>query len=462
MRKRADAMDPMKYTPKNSSKEWVYKRSEVLSNNYNPCLPKLDKCNSLAELLDIGLKNNPNTKKSWATARQAAAAYGQSLAAYYPDAEFEGIYQRQKETLEEGNLFIEFYQSKITPDLKITYTLFDFGKRAASSESAKQALYYADLSHNQEIQDTIQTIMQDYFDFLYQKDLVISDEADLKNAQAALDSANQKLKYGTGALGDVAQAKTQYLQTKIALITQKQTVENSFAKLAKDVGTSANIPFKTDDFPKKTKIESVIESVEELICIAQKSRQDFLAAQANLKSKRQDLKEAKAQYYPDIGYSFDVGKDWYGTHGSKEDYHFTSKFTLTLPIFKGFYYKNGIKKAEFAVKEAEAEVLDSELSLIQEVTTSHFNVKIAAETLDYANQYLDAAKLTFDITLGNYKIGSDTILNVLASQSSLADARSKLSDAKKNWYLSLVNLSYATGMLDKNISFNPSKNRKKP
>src|SRR5262245_27559013 len=51
---------------------------------------------SLAELLDIGLQNNPTTKQTWAQARAAAASYGQSLSPYFPNIQFAGVYMRQR------------------------------------------------------------------------------------------------------------------------------------------------------------------------------------------------------------------------------------------------------------------------------------------------------------------------------------------------------------------------------
>ena len=88
-----------------------------------------------------------------------------------------------------------------------------------------------------------------------------------------------------------------------------------------------------------------------------------------------------------------------------------------------------------------------ELEVIKEVTTSHFNVKSSAQTVECAKDYLDAAKKRFDIAISNYKAGTANILNVLAAQSSLADARAKDAKAKRDWFVSIANLAYSTGSL---------------
>jgi len=61
-----------------------------------------------------------------------------------------------------------YFLSTFTPALTLTYTVFDFGQTRSTSESARQALFMADWTHNQEIQTVIQTVMDNYYDYIYQ------------------------------------------------------------------------------------------------------------------------------------------------------------------------------------------------------------------------------------------------------------------------------------------------------
>jgi len=53
---------------------------------------------SLAEVIDIALRNNPVTRTSWAQARSAAAVLGQKRSEYYPEIDAGGNVTRQKAT----------------------------------------------------------------------------------------------------------------------------------------------------------------------------------------------------------------------------------------------------------------------------------------------------------------------------------------------------------------------------
>jgi outer membrane protein TolC len=313
--------------------------------------------------------------------------------------------------------------------------------------AAREALYYADLNHNQEIQIIIQMVMDDNYNYLYAEALLQSSIANLENAQMSLDAANQKFALGLAALGDVAQARTQYFQAKINLTTQRQNVENAFAQLAVDIGLPANVPFKVQPLPDKIEANPMLENMDLLVEKAQLYRQDFLASQANVRSKEALLLNAKRVVYPVISSAFDIGHYWFNNGQEEQGPHWSAEFNVTFPLFQGFFYKNGIKKAQANLEASKALMMQTELSLIQSVTNAYSAVKTAASNLCDSEEYLKSAELEFDIALNGYKAGTMTILDVTSAQSSLADARTKKADSQRNWFVSLASMAFATGSL---------------
>lgn len=421
---------------------------------------------ALSELLDIALQNNPTTKKTWAQARAAAAEYGVSLSPFFPNIQFSSFYFRQRAGFPETGVptasagspttisaggststVVENYFTEAGPDVILSYTLFDFGQRTAASVAAREALYYADLTHNQQIQTVLQTVISDYYNYLYQLAVLRADEANLQNAEMALDAANEKFALGLAALGDVAQERTQFLQSKINLTSQKQAVENAFAQLAVDLGLPANMPFKVQPLPDQIVADPLLADVDTLVTEAQAQRQDFLAAQSDYKAKEASLLQAKRAVLPVLNSQLSTGRYWFNGGLVEPENHWTATVSLTFPIFNGFYYRNQIKNAESNLELSKAQLMQTELALIQNVTTAHMGVKTAATNLTDSAEYLKAAELQFNIALTSYKAGTTTILDVLQAQSSLADARSKKANAQKEWFLSLADIAYATGSL---------------
>lgn len=470
-----DAINPNSLAPSTPYSSWTpMKGNCMVSSKYcKTLLPTTfgDGEMNLAELIDIALQNNPMTKQTWAQARAAAAQYGQSLSPFYPKILSSNSFIRQKgsfpvtNTLASatttaggagalGNLVESnasatqtFYSSQGGPDVYLTYTLFDFGKSSSSAMAAREALYYADLTHNQEIQTTLQTVMDDYYSYLYQKAVLVANEANLANAQISLDAANEKFELGLVALGDVATARTQFLQSRINLTTQKQNVENAFAQLAVDIGVPANLRFKVQPMPDQVIADPVMESIDQLVATAQNQRQDFLAAQANVRSKEASLLNAKRAILPTFSTTLNSGHYWFQDGMQEHHFHWIAALSLDFPLFDGFFIKNGVRNAEANLELSKAQLLQTELTMIQNVTTSHMGVKTAALNLADSDEYLNAAETEFNIAIASYRAGTKTILDVLSAQSSLADARSKKAEAQQNWFTSLAAIAYATGSL---------------
>ncbi len=442
--------DPYSYAPCSSSSSWAgdQKSVKITSKYCQAVLPKNYEYDNLtlAEIIDISLLNNPNTKASWAEARSKAASYGQSLYKYFPEMDIYGSYTKERYSNILPGSSQTFNQTTYTPELQISYTIFDFGQRKYSSQAAREALYYADLTHNRTIQTTIQTVMDDYYDYQGQKQTLIANEADLDSANATLDAAIEKFQNGVGSIADVTQAKSQYLQTKLDLLEQEKNVETILAKLKKDLGLPANLDISLQDLPQNAYVDEILSSVDELIAKAQNNRADLLAQEAHLKQMEAKESEARSDFFPIFTGDFDIGKNYY-QHHHNEDYHYNLQLKISYPLFKGFFYKNALKAAKANVLQAKAELTEKELNIIQEITTTHFNVQTNTKSLRVAKEYVKEANINFDIALANYKAGTGNILDVIAAQSSLQDARAKKANVDKQWYSSIANLAYATGTL---------------
>ena len=176
--------------------------------------------------------------------------------------------------------------------------------------------------------------------------------------------------------------------------------------------------------------------------------------------KKQSLKYACAKRYPTVNASFEVGRERANLGiGSYSDYMLS--LNMNFPLFHGFFIQNGIKKAESELSGAEASLKQLELETAAEITNYFHDVNFSKEAYQYSKEYLHSAEAEFKVTLEEYKAGLATIVELISAQTAVASAKSKLIDAEKNWYSSIANVSYATGVLttythkDKSLPENP-------
>lgn len=467
-------IDPWSYAPRSPSRPWVPPKHVTPMELSDDPPEKLDQEEpySLAELIDIALRNNVQTKITWAQARSAAANYGQSQSQFFPAVAGNFYYQRARQptfinngitnatsaatvnvpsnpaaTSTLSNVTVQdFYYSFWGPQLTVSYLIYDFGTLRATSEAARQALYNADWTHNDAILTLLQTIMTDFYSYLYQRMLLIADEANVETASLTLEAAESGFTTGVRDVSDVLQAKTQLLQNQTIWAGQQQNVETAYTTMLTDMGLPATMKLNTQEMPKELPKNDLVPPVDTLIAVAMQNRPDLLASEANLRSKQQSLLAAKRQFLPQLNYDFVLGKNYYN-RGLHDQYNFLSTFTLSMPLFQGFFYRNAIKIAQANVKTAEEQVVQSELNMIKEVTSYHYNVRVAFDTLQFATAFLAASEEQYRVALAQYKQGTNTILNVVSAQSSLVDARASQANAFQQWYTSLANLAYSTGIL---------------
>src|SRR5713101_6619315 len=127
----------------------ITNRPELYPDNWAP------QTSDRAGLIDIALRNNPETWRQWEAARSAAAQFGAAEAPYYPQADVQSINGYERTTVElpgqPGRL--NLWQSQ--PVVEMTYTLLDFGRRFSAAEAARNRLIANNFTFNRAVQDVV-------------------------------------------------------------------------------------------------------------------------------------------------------------------------------------------------------------------------------------------------------------------------------------------------------------------
>lgn len=457
----------MRYWDDTPSRKMADKNAAKMEKKPPPEVPEQKDPLTLAELIDLAMRNNTQTRQTWATAREAAAQYGQSQQNFFPLATASYSFTRIRELFgfgsssgagsTDGGFTVESsgptvgYLSQWGPQMAITYLIFDFGKTRASSQAALLALYNANLTHNREIETVVQTVTSDYYDYLYQQQLLDAYVQDISDARVTLKSAEVGLKAGVKDVSDVLQARSQLLQLETEWVNQKQTVKMAYAQLLTDMGLPANMELVFESMPQNPETYEIMTTVNELISLALEARSDLVASEANYASKQQSLQAAIRNMLPTVSGAFDIGRTDY-SGGITDHYDFTALLAVSWPIFNGFYDLNNIKYAKAAKELSKAILRQTELQVIEQITTAHFGVAVARDALRYSSDFLNAATEEFEVALRQYKSGTKDILTVTTAQSNLANARATKANALQQWFVSLSTLGYATGVMEQDLT----------
>jgi outer membrane protein len=399
---------------------------------------------SLANLIDIGLRNNLQTRSAWQSARAAAAAVGTAESSLYPTVSGTVTGAKTRGTF--GNIFSYNYSS-LDLAANLNYLLFDFGGRIAEIERVRRALEAANWMHNSAIQDVILNIQQAYYQYISTVALLDARKASLKEAQANLDAGNTRMEVGVATITEVLQLKTAVSSAQLDHVSTQGLIQTLKGTLADSIGLPANVDFEVADaLPEELPLEKVSGGVDSFIEEAQAARPDLAAARSRVLAADAAIKSARAQRLPSLAANGSVGRNYY-LHSSNPSNNLAFSLSLNIPIFSGFSLRYQQLQAEVNAEEARVQMKQLEQSIILEVWTSYYNLESAKQRIETAQTLYESAQQSHRVALLSYKDGVATILDLLAAQSSLVSGRVQLLQAKTDWLLSLAQFAHATGSI---------------
>lgn len=410
-----------------------------------------DRHYSLAELIDLAESHNPVTRVAWERARAQAAALGVARSELYPTlaaTALSGVARSQ------AYLVDRFYRQTIGDfqvSLDLNYTVFDFGARSARINAARAEVLAANFSFNDTHRKIIFQVEQAYYQLLNAIGQEDAARASLANAQAVQQSAEERLKNGLATLPDVLEARSATAQADYELQSVLGTERVATGNLATALGISATTAINVQPLQELPIPKSVDESVDAAIDRALAQRPDLLQQVAGMRSANAKVKEARATYYPSLGFTASpIAQSLYGMQQQFPWGHTAGlaggmAFSLNWTVFDGGARKNKLAQAEANVRSSEAQVNAYRDQVANEVWAAYSNFNTALRERQAATALLQAASQSYDAALESYNYGLRNLLDVTAAQRTLAQARSTDVLARTQVLNALADLAFRDG-----------------
>ena len=397
---------------------------------------------TLAQIVDVALSNNPQTRAAWLNARAAEAQLGSARSAYLPEVDLNASLTYGRGSGEGAHSSTQFGTS-----LGLTYLLFDFGGREAAVEQARQALIAADFQHNQTIQDVVLQAQQAYYDYLDAKALLSAQDATLKERKTSLDAAEARHNAGVATIADVLQARTAYSEARLTYDTIQGNLRIIEGQVATVMGLpSTAVAFELGDLPSEIPTQVVGQAVDALIARAVAERPDLAAARAEVERAGARVQAIRAQGLPSIGLTAGVGEDL--TNGfNRNTTPYSAGIAMRFPLFTGWRNTYDVRAAELDRQLAAENARGLEQRVNLQVWTSYYALQTAVQRLATVRDLLASAQQSADVARSRYKAGVGSILDLLTAESALEQARAQEVQARADWFLAVAQLAHDTGTL---------------
>lgn len=425
----------------------------------------------LSELLDLSLKNNPQTRETWDLARAAYFNVGAGESLFYPAVagsetlEASSIHGAGRgggvvgDLFGEGETINQLFSSGrggnvsgdtqfVTSSLSLSYLLLDFGGRAAQIESAKQALYAANWSHNRALQTVLVAVFNAYYSYLNARGMLDAREADFKDAETTLEVVRAQFEAGVATILDLLQIQSNAVNAKLQMETAKGQVSTTHGQLATAVGWSADAQFEVTLLPLLAEpSERVTEDVSELVELAKVRRPDLSAAYSLFLEARAQVAAAISSSLPTLSLTGQAQRDDFFHNSNLNSSSQNASLVLNVPIFSGWLYENQIANAKETAKAAYETWKVQENAALLEVVTNYNAYLTSLETMTYSNEYLKYTQEAHQAAVEEYKEGVASVLDVLTAQTALSNARTQWVQARTQFYTSLAEIAYSVGTL---------------
>jgi len=409
---------------------------------------------TLAELVDIAERNNPETRVAWENAKARAADLGISKASLYPTLAAVALADTNRSQLFFYPEYFRQTSGTFSPVLVVDYVIFDFGRRLQEVAISRSNLLAANFLFNDTHRKIIFQVMAAYYRVLNSKGQEDAQEANLKNAQTVQDAAEARLQEGLATLPDVLEARSATAQADYDLQAAIGATEIAHGDLANALGISPTSKFQVETIQSLTIPQDLTDTVETSIDRALAQRPDLMQQVEQLRAAGAEVKAAKTAYLPMLSFDGNGGLARIyaqqnlgpGVYSPTQE-TWDARLNLTWNVFDGFARENRLAKAKADQKQAAAQVDALRDQVENQVWSAYSTARTALRQQKAAAALLAAASESYDAALQSYNYGVRSQIDVVSAQRTLAAARTADVSARTQLLTGIAALAFQTGDL---------------
>jgi outer membrane protein len=396
---------------------------------------------------DVALCNNARLRESWAAIKFQAAALGQARAAYLPT--LQGTLGRLDTRTRGGNAQAASTLGT-TSDVEFSWRLFDFGAREANESAADHELAAALRSREALLSATLLAVVQAYYAAATAQSAVATAEQDAAVARATLESASRRSRRGSAAESDVLQAQTALAKAALAQRRAEGARDKALSVLAYAMGLPAQARPVLADVQEDVdaqRLQELDEGLDALLARVRERHPAIAAAREQLAAARERVAAAQAAGLPTIDLSIDRYQNGYPGQGLSPTRSVvrTVGVMLTIPLFDGFAGRYRVASARATVEQDQSTLLDVEQQTLGDIVRAHADARAALGGLRESRDLLDSAERALAAAQRRYERGAGDIVELLATEQALADARQERLRTLSDWRAARLHLLVGLG-----------------
>ena len=406
---------------------------------------------TLADAVDLALRNNPATRASWAQARAAADAYGIARSVLVPTVS--GVVSATRAAAAGGGTATgaagggSGARTALSSMLDLSYLVLDFGGRSGGVLESRESAFAASYTHNRVVQTTVLQVEQTFFAYAGARTLRDAQRASVAEAQTSYDAARKRDSVGLATITDVLQARTALAQAELQLQAAEAQLQVTRSSLSLALGLPPTAPFDVAASAAEVPVGEIAASVDALIDQALRERPDLQAAHAGAAAAQAAVRVARSAALPALVLSADEGYAR-SSPASLTGRSYALSLSVQIPLVDGEAHAYSVAAAQAQADAAAAQLAARRQAVATDVYSAYFTLEAATQQVRTSDDLLASASAAMRAARAQYTEGLVQIVDLLTAQAALATARAQQAQARWSWGEALAGLGYAAGALD--------------
>ncbi|MEM6361325.1 MAG: TolC family protein [Bacteroidota bacterium] len=338
----------------------------------------------------------------------------------------------------------ESYNASVTAE----YTIFDGFERKYTVQQQGENLQLEQLRNRQEIENTIVSIYETFYDVAFQSQVVTNLLVNIENSADRLDRAQRGLKYGQGTKLDELNAQVDLNNDSISYASELSQLQNLKRSLNLLLGQAPNTNIVVDT----TLVFSAYLDEQQILDIAMTNNIEIILSNQNILLSELDIQINRAQFLPKVtgngSYSWNENQNPPTNFAlSNETRGYNLGINLSWNIFDGGARRTRTETGKVNVLNRQIELERVNAQVKTDIYNAHELYKNNIFTLQAETKNVLTNKANFDRTKRQYSLGQINAIDFRQAQVNLINAKNNRDRAKYDLKISEINLKQLAGLL---------------
>lgn len=341
---------------------------------------------------------------------------------------------------------VDAYSNSV--NLTLTQPLFNWAALKGYSQ-VKYTVKQAAATYATAEQALIMNVAQAYFGVIQQQDVLRYTAAQKAALRRQLAVTQQRYKVGLDAITAVYDARAQYDSMRATYIAAENELANRKEALRQLTGQyypalatlKTNIPLVA---PSPRSIDQWTEA-------AQQQNSSLQAARYGVQAARENIRVQFGGHMPTLNFQGQLSRSetQHTSNNARQTIEDKSYgLQLNVPLFAGGGVSAQVSQAQYQYQGAVAQMESVHRQVVADVRKAYLGVVATISQIQADRLAIKSARAALASNQAGYKVGTQTILNVLNAQSTLYQAETTYAQDRFNYVINTLTLKQAVGTLN--------------